>query len=130
MPIRPSKASARRRRAESAVVKVVRPQVADRDGYCRLFRFDEAWRARLWAMFGRCSGPSEWAHFGAHRRSRTMGMAAAERHTPEGSLMLCTRHHRDYDQNRLRVHALTSQGCEGPLRFTGGDGADHREAQE
>ena len=48
-------------------------------------------------------------------------MDAEDRHTTEGSLMLCARHHRTgiaaYDLNRMRIEALTEKGCDGRLRF-------------
>ena len=52
------RAKGRRQRVEIAVVKTVRAQVKDRDGYCRLYGV----QAPL--AFGPCAGPSEWAHVG------------------------------------------------------------------
>jgi hypothetical protein len=110
------RAKARRRRREVAVIKDVRAAVAERDGSCRL----------LGGPFGPCTAVSEWAHFGSHRRSATRGMDPEERHTSEGSLMLCGGpaggHHHAYDKGsgdrRLQIDAVDpARGCDGPLRY-------------
>lgn len=67
--------------------------------------------------FGQCDGPSEWAHFDALKRARTRGRPPEERHTTAGSLMLCRRHHDAYDDGDLLIDALTSDGCDGLLRY-------------
>jgi hypothetical protein len=116
--IKPSLKAAQRRRAESAVVKAVRPVVAERDGYCRLYWPDAATRTEVWRLFGSCSiGRSEWAHFGDKRRCKTVGQAPEERHDRAHSLMLCTKHHDDYDEYRLEIEALTDRVCDGRLLF-------------
>lgn len=124
--IRPSRKAARRRRAESKVVKVVRPVVADRDGDCRLYVFDLATRANVWRLFGACCGLSEWAHRREHSRAKTRGMVPDARHTTATSLQLCSRHHQDdrygYDRSAFRIEDLTDLGCDGRLRFVRRDG--------
>lgn len=78
-------ARAKRGRAEARIVKSVRAQCVERDGYCRL------------SGVGDCFGRSEWAHLGNQRRARTRGMAPESRHSTSWSLMLCASHHDDYD---------------------------------
>lgn len=87
---------------------VVRAECAARDGYCRLAGV---------ARFPPCSGPSEWAHVGEHRRFKTRGMEPEARHTTAGSVMFCADHHHLYDANRLQITALTERQCDGPLRY-------------
>ena len=68
----------------------------------------------------RCSGPAAWAHMHQKRRSKTMGMPPEVRHTTKESLMLCARHHDQYDNKvkpRLYITALTRRGADGPLKF-------------
>jgi hypothetical protein len=67
-----------------------------------------------------CDGPSQWAHLGDKKRAKTRGMKPDARHTTEGSLMLCRRHHDRYDGRQmpsLRIKALTEHGADGPLEF-------------
>lgn len=115
------KATASERRKGRVVVQDVRLTCVERDRYCRLYVLDASLRRDLWQMFGQCSGRSEWAHFGAKRRSHTRGQEAVIRHTTAGSLMLCEVHHRTgeaaYDLHRMTIEALTDRGCDGPLRF-------------
>lgn len=89
----------------------VRPKCVDRDGYCRIAGV---------AALGPCDGPSEWSHFGESKRFKTRGMEPEERHTTEGSLMFCKKHHDEYDgrrRPRLKVEATTDRRCDGPLRY-------------
>ncbi len=102
-------AKARSDRAEAKVIKRVRAIVEARDGRCRLY-----WDA--WSSV--CDGPSEWAHFGDKKRFKTRKMSPEQRHTTAGSLMLCRKHHADYDQGRLVILA-GPDGCDGPLQFFG-----------
>lgn len=102
----------RRRREEREAIATVRPIVMNRDGRCRLV---------LTMAMGPCKGPTQWAHFGDSKRFKTRRMAASERHTTEGSLALCDRHHDLYDANELVIEALTERRCDGPLRFRMGD---------
>ena len=91
------------------MVRMVRQQVAARDGYCRLATA----RAQMVAP---CGGPSEWAHFADWRRSRTRGQAATARHCIQGTLMLCRSHHRAYDAHVLDLVALEpARGAVGRL---------------
>jgi hypothetical protein len=81
-----------------------------RDGYCRLAR----------AGLGPCGGPSEWAHVLEHKRFKTRGMAAGERHVPWGSLMACRAHHQRLDGKAapfIREKALTPHGADGAMEF-------------
>lgn len=117
--IRSSKAKAKKRRAETKVIAVVRAKVDNRDGPCRLT--DKG--------FGHCKGISEWAHFGDYRRFKTRGMDPDERHTSEGSFQACTRHHDDYDEHRMMIEPLTDRWCDGPLRFSMGGKVYEEQAQ-
>ncbi len=108
---------ARKRRKESIVAAVVRDLCVARDGYCR-YGLDVSPSFRT-----PCRGESEWAHFGDHKRFKTRGLSPEERHTPNGSLMLCTRHHADYDAHRLEVTAASDDGCEGMLLYSVDDEA-------
>ena len=48
-------------------------------------------------------------------------MAATKRHRTNKSLMLCQRHHAQYDNRakpRLDIKELTECGADGPLQFT------------
>lgn len=103
---------ARKKRRERAVIDEVRPQVERRDGYCRATRVD----GRI--DLGDCEGPSEWAHFDEQKRWKTVGMEPEERHTVDGSLMLCRRHHFDYDKSRLGIEPLTPEKTNGILRWS------------
>lgn len=101
---------ARKLRTARVVINTVRPQVAERDGYCRLSRT---------SAFGECAGVSEWAHLAGSRRFETRGQAPGVRHTAEGSLMLCKCHHQAYDSHALNVFPITDRGAEGLLRASG-----------
>jgi hypothetical protein len=92
----------RKQRAERAVKQSVRAACVERDGGCR---------AATWT----CSGPLEWAHL--VRRSLTRGESPERRHNTATSLMLCRFHHQQEEAGRLKVFALTDEGCDGPLRF-------------
>lgn len=102
-------------RAESKVKKAVRPQVAARDGHCRLSAFQ--------SIVGPCSGPSEWNHL--QRRSETRGMAPERRHRTGNSCMNCQRHHQMIDGNILsasdsRIHVdwqFTAKEADGPMSY-------------
>lgn len=100
---------------EAALIKAVRAHDVERDGYCRVAK-------NLTVGFlGPCGGPSEWAHFGRLRRCFTRNMPAEQRHTVEGSFMLCHLHHQRYDAHAFDVEPLTDKGCEGPLAFLRGE---------
>lgn len=104
---------ARAKRAESALVPLVREQCVDRDGYCRLAGV---------ARFGPCSGPSQWAHHHEKSRAKTRNMAPEERHDRRWTFMMCQGHHEDglyaYDLNRMDIEMLTERGADGPMQFT------------
>jgi hypothetical protein len=99
----------RKLRVETLVKQKVRARCVERDGDCRLQRT---------ALFGPCSGESEWAHLGEKKRARTRGMPPEQRHTTQGSLMLCTGHHRMYDAGRLGIEPLTPDGADGWIQVT------------
>lgn len=102
---------ARRGRLESKVAQAVRALVSLRDGDCRI-------GPPLWPMFGECRGSSEWAHLNDCRRFRTRGMAPAQRHSTEGSLMLCTSHHNRLDMRArpiIDIRPMSSHGADGRL---------------
>lgn len=120
---------ARQDRQEAQIKRLVRAAVVVRDGTCRLLA------AELSAVHDvvlypnvdrhRCAGnPGEWAHFGDKRRSRTRGQAPEIRHTTAGSLMLCKTAHEAYEAGRLRITALTRNGCDGRLKFALAKGAE------
>jgi hypothetical protein len=101
----------RKQRAESVVVQKVRARCVERDGDCRLSR----------AYWHCCAGESEWAHLGDKKRARTRGMQPEQRHTTEGSVMLCTGAHRNYDSGQMTIRARTARGADGPLLFSVGE---------
>jgi hypothetical protein len=102
----------RKLRAEALIKRLTRALCVARDGICRARRLSAG------TLVGPCAGQSQWAHYGAHKRARTRGMAPLQRHTTAGSLMLCARHHRQYDAGTMKITALTDRGCDGPLEFT------------
>lgn len=108
---------ARQRRLESKVKRSIREQCVYRDGYCLLGPVGMAF-----AGYGVCEGPSEWAHIGQHRRSKTRGMAPERRHTTKGSAMLCQTHHRAYDAHDFDIQPTTERGMDGPFRLVTGSG--------
>lgn len=115
--IRPSAAARRRRRAEAKVIASVRPEVAERDGWCRLVGRGSLVRE----MFGECRGDSQWAHYGERKRSLTRRMPPEHRHDRRFSLMLCFAHHDAYDHGPLEIEALDPAAvCDGRLRFSQG----------
>jgi hypothetical protein len=81
------------RRAEAEHISHVRAACLARDGYCRLGGY----------LAGDCRGPSEWAHLHSHARAKTRGKPLHERHSTAWTLMLCKRHHEDYDQHRIDI---------------------------
>lgn len=107
-----ARSRAKRRRADEKVASKVRAACVERDGYCRL-GFD-------------CDGRSEWAHLGDRRRAKTRGMAPTHRHSTAHSLMLCTRHHRRYDNRLIEIEPLTAEGANGPIRYMSVNQTAHR----
>ena len=106
------RATVKRRKSqlERVMKTLVRAACVERDGHCRVSQ--DTGVASGW-----CDGPSEWAHFGDFKRFKTRGQAPWSRHTTAGSLMLCTRHHADYDQGRLKIRATSKRLCNGPLTY-------------
>ena len=107
----------RRQRTAAKVVRSVREQCVDRDGYCRI------WNASPTLQFGGCAGDSQWAHLGESKRFKTRGKPAEERHTTAGTLMLCQRHHDMYDGRlhpRIAIEPQTDRGADGPMTYTSG----------
>ena len=95
---------------ERTVIARIRPLVVARDGYCRVAR-------NPLAAMGPCWGVSEWAHLGESKRFKTRGQDPERRHTTKGTAMLCTGHHRDYDEHRLQIEELTPERANGRLGF-------------
>lgn len=125
-PEKRSTTKGRKDRAEAKVAKAVRAEVARRDGHCRLFKYVRD----AVQLFGLCSGESHWAHLGDHRRFKTRGLPASERHTSAGSLMLCERHHLGtdgYDRGGFEIEARTARGADGPLTFSARNGGAYTE---
>lgn len=113
-----SEARAKRMRAEDPVKKAVRDQCVERDYHCRLGWLSGS-DVMPWNVWDSpCDGPSQWAHMHDRRRSQTRGQAPELRHDTAHTLMLCARHHLEYDQHRLRITALTRRGADGPLKFS------------
>ncbi len=100
---------------ERSVKDQVRAACVERDGYCRVASLAKQ-DTRMWqADEFPCSGWSEWAHLGEHRRAKTRGQIPEARHTVAGSLQLCTAHHFAYDERTLTIDPLTDLGANGPL---------------
>ena len=98
-------------KTRAALKRKVRAACVERDGDCRYERDRGP---------GECWGPSEWAHFGEKKRFKTMRMNPVERHTLEGSLMLCKGHHTAYDAGELTITATDPvKGANGPLVYGG-----------
>jgi hypothetical protein len=94
----------RKQRLESRVIKAVRALCVTRDGDCRIANWEDNpddWHEDDLDQW--CEGASEWAHLGDKKRFKTRGQAPEIRHTTAGSLMLCTKHHQDYDQGRMTI---------------------------
>lgn len=112
----------RKDRAEKARKAEVRAECVRRDGTCRPV-FGPALHGDTTdqAVAGHvCQGRSQWSHLLRKRRSKTMGMAPDERHTTDGTLMLCQWLHDRYDGRaypRLEIDELSDKGADGPLRF-------------
>jgi hypothetical protein len=112
----------RKDRAEAKQKHLVRMLCVARDGDCRFGRpsqggdFKEG-SALVPFNYQDCRGESEWAHMHSRRRSQTRGQAPEVRHDTSHSLMLCTKHHQDYDAHKLRITSLTRKGADGPLKF-------------
>lgn len=113
-----ARVKARKQRHAAKVVKSVRQQCMERDGYCRIGNWEDNpgdfHDDALNSIF--CEGRSEWAHLGEKRRFRTRGLLPERRHTTQGSLMLCTEHHQAYDARQLSITAMTDIGADGPLK--------------
>lgn len=112
--IKPSAKSRKRKRAEADVVAEVRPKVEERDGYCRILSFSLD-PLTLTGVIKKCEGPSQWAHLPGHRRSQTRGLPPEERHTTQGTVMLCMRHHEMEETHQLSLRPLTPDGADGPM---------------
>lgn len=101
--------------SERTVSTQVRALVSKRDGPCRIGK------NLLASFFGRCAGVPEWAHLGDKRRFKTRNQAPEDRHTTQGTTMLCHAHHEAYDRHRIEIQMLTSEGADGPLAFVKGE---------
>ena len=103
-PKGPSRATlkGRKDRAEATRKRVIRARCVERDGYCRVSPSGTV-VGDVIEIIHVCSGPSQWAHLGEKKRFKTRGQAPEVRHTTAGSLMLCTKHHDDYDEGRLSI---------------------------
>lgn len=122
---------AKRDREEAKVEKAVRAECVKRDGYCRygvLKIGDVIHPMRAMNAIGHlgaadvvlsamCDGPSEWAHLEDTRRARTMKMRPELRHHTKGTMMLCRKHHAQYDARLIRLRFVSAAGADGPLEF-------------
>ena len=100
----------RQKRLAAKVVKAVRAQCVTRDDYCRCHWLAHGVGDWIGPGVDLCRGPSEWAHLGEQKRFKTRGQPATVRHTTAGSLILCRRHHHDYDQGRLIIDGDDANG--------------------
>lgn len=111
-------------RAEAKVKKAVRAACVERDGACRIATpLGHDVLQTYPVLLTMCDGPSQWAHMHTHRRSQTRGQDPEQRHTTAASLMLCQRHHDQYDgrqRPRLLITRLSHKGANGPLKFRRG----------
>jgi hypothetical protein len=107
-PVKAKTLKRKRQHLERMLKTAIRAACVERDGYCR---YGTALNYRP------CDGPSEWAHLGDKRRSRTRGQSPELRHTTTGSVMLCRRHHQMYDLHWLTIRATTELGADGSLIF-------------
>lgn len=107
------KKRAREKREEAAAIKDVRARVFVREQFsCRVYKDGAV------AILGACGGTLQWAHASWKRRSRTRGLPPEERHTTEGSMALCDRHHDAYDEGHaFEVEPMTDRGCDGRLKY-------------
>ena len=99
-----AKARAAKARKDAAYAKTIREQVQARDVYCRAYYMHKE----------TCMGVAAWAHMAGHRRFETRGLPPEQRHSTAWTLMLCAKHHADYDARRLRI----TGNADGPLEFT------------
>jgi hypothetical protein len=112
-----AKARAKKRRKEGPVKADVRLHCAQRDGLCRVAQWVGTDTVALELMNG-CDGPSEWAHMAQKRQSKTRGQVPTVRHTTAESLMLCRRHHAQYDgRARPRLY-IGGEDANAPLTFS------------
>lgn len=106
----------REERQAAGIVQDVRQHDVDRDGFCRLNRCPEAL-----AQLGPHGQRSEWAHLGDKKRHKTRGLAPEDRHTTEGTAMICDAHHRGrrgYDGHAFEIEfADPKLGADGPLIY-------------
>lgn len=97
----------RKDRVERQTKSQVRAECWDRDQGCRVA---EMMRGDL------CDGPMQWCHLEQQRRCFTRGMAPTVRHTTEGSMFMCRRHHQLYDLNQFQiVFQDEDNGANGPI---------------
>ena len=113
---------AKQDRLERATIIVVRAKVMERERHdCRLWPFPIAQ-----SLFGSCSGPLEWSHWGPYQRWNTRHQDADQRHCTRGSMAICKGHHDAMDGRslpRLYADALTARECDGPMRWSNTYGA-------
>ena len=102
-----AKLRAAKARKDAAYAAKVREWVERRDSFCRV----PIHRAGI--ELGECDGPMAWAHMEGHRRFETRGLPPEQRHSTAWTLMLCAKHHADYDARRLRI----TGNADGPLEF-------------
>jgi hypothetical protein len=112
---------AREDRVETKVKHAVRAQVFAREGErCAVVsRLNVRESLQVMQRFGICGGMLTWAHLSGHRRSRTMGMDATERHQSETSLALCRDHHYAEERMGLRFDPQDEAlGMNGPISWS------------
>lgn len=104
-----AKARAVKARKDAAYAKTIRDQVQERDELCRAcVEYVEYWTYRIAGL------RLEWCHMEGHRRFETRGLPPEQRHSTTWTLMLCAKHHADYDARRLHI----TGNADGPLEFT------------
>lgn len=103
-------ARAAKARKDAAYAKTIRELVQKRDfGMCRVME-----RVEWFIEFGSCAIGAQWCHMEGHRRFETRGLPPEQRHSTAWTLMLCAKHHAEYDAHRL----LITGNADGPLEFT------------
>jgi hypothetical protein len=100
-------ARAAKARKDAAYAAKVRAAVERRDVGCR------ACAMGLASTRVACTFP-QWCHMEGHRRFETRGLPPEQRHSTAWTLLLCAKHHADYDARRLRI----TGNADGPLEFT------------
>jgi hypothetical protein len=108
MRTKPVRKMSAKRRKEAPLIKAVRAECVERDGYCRLA-----------GLFVTCHGESAWCHLEGKRRSQTRNMKPEDRHSAAWTVMLCARHAELEERHVLRSrYDDPARGAHGLIRWT------------